>query len=314
VGFVLADLAGTGAEVREVEHRMLAVRDRLVARSWVVWSGMFLAVAAGREAQLAYSDLQPAMSDEDKRRRKAQRIVAVSSHFLGADDLSGLVVADVGCSVGIIAADLASAGARVVGLDIDVPGLGRASSRHSGSGRLAFVCGDSQRSPLADASVDMIVCNHVYEHVVSPEALVSEIHRILKPSGVAYLALGNVWGVVEPHYRLPFLSYLPRSLAHRYVQATGRATHYHEAFRTREQLRRLFSDFTVWDYSYSVMAEPERFSTGIPARLGPVASVAARVLRPILPTFIWAATTGPSSPAGPPLVRPPRCIVGDRDR
>jgi SAM-dependent methyltransferase len=248
------------------------------------------------------------MLDESSRLAKARKIIAVTGHFLGREDLAGLLVADVGCSGGIIADSLSATGARVVGLDIDVPGVRKAAARYAAPGGPAFVCADSQRAPLADGSVDVVVCNHIYEHVVSPEELVAEIGRILSPTGVAYLGLGNRWGVVEPHYRLPFLSYLPRDWAHAYVRASGRAPHYHEAFRSREQLRELFGGFRVWDYTFSVLAEPERFAMrALPAPR--VAAVAARALRPIVPTFIWVATRSGARPAGPGLASPPRLVV-----
>ena len=54
------------------------------------------------------------------------------------------------------------------------------------------------------------------------------MHRVLADNGVLYLGLGNRLGIIEPHYKLPFLSYLPPSLADRYVRASGRADHYYE--------------------------------------------------------------------------------------
>lgn len=266
-------------------------------------------VAGDRKAQLAYSETHPGMLNLERRRQKAEKIIAVTTHYLGRDDLSGLVVADVGCSNGIIADALSATGARVIGLDIDAPGIRRAADRFQVQGGPSFVCADSQQSPLADGSVDVVVCNHVYEHVVSPEALFSEIKRILSPEGIAYLGLVNKWGPIEPHYKLPFLSWIPRSWAHPYVRMSGRADHYHESFRTRRQLRRLVDGLDVWDYTYSVLAEPERFAMGRVGHLPPsLAAATARVARPVVPTFLWVASRTPREPAGPALVRPPRRV------
>ena len=162
--------------------------------------------------------------------------------------------------------------------------------------------------PFEDSSIDVLVFNHIYEHVVDPDAVVAELHRVLSPTGAAYLGLGNVYGVMEPHYRLPFLSYLPYGLADRYVRLTGRADHYHERFRSRRGLLRMLGGFTVWDYTYSMLAEPERFAgdRDVP---GPVAALPMPVLRalqPIIPTFLWVATKHGQPPAGPALKEPPR--------
>src|SRR6476660_8184676 len=65
----------------------------------------------GREPQLAYSELKSDMLDEDGRRKKAAKIVTVLKHFLGRDDLDGLIALDIGCSTGFIADELNRAGA-----------------------------------------------------------------------------------------------------------------------------------------------------------------------------------------------------------
>lgn len=257
-----------------------------------------------REAQLGYSQLMAAMLDETHRRKKAAKILAVLRHFLGRDDLAGLTAADVGCSAGFIADELAGAGAaHVLGVDIDVPGLGAAHARFGA--RVAFLCGDGSRLPLADGSVDVLVFNHIYEHVVDPDAVIAELHRVLAADGVLYLGLANRLGVIEPHYKLPFLSYLPPALADRYVRASGRAEHYHERFRTRPGLRRMLRDFQVWDYTLPVLRTPERFASDdiVPGRVAAVPEPALRALLPLVPTYIWVATKGTRRPAGPGPVR-----------
>jgi SAM-dependent methyltransferase len=262
-----------------------------------------------RAPQLAYSEFQGKMLEEDKRRRKAAKLISVLRHFLGRDDLSGLTVADVGCSAGFISDELAQAGAKhTIGIDIDVPGLCKAADRFGE--RVGFVCGDGERLPFADGTFDAIVFNHIYEHVVDPDAVVKELYRVLADDGALYLGLGNKYGIMEPHYRLPFLSYLPAGLADRYVRASGRADQYYERFRGRKGLQRMLSDFQVWDYTFSVIAEPDRFH-GQDDLPGPVAKLpeqAVRTLRPIIPTFLWVATKTPRPPAGPALVSPARRV------
>src|SRR5918912_71809 len=119
---------------------------------------------SGRTAQLAYSEQMAAMRDEAGRRRKAAKILAVLRHALGRDEqtgLAGLNVADIGCSQGFIADELAAAGAaHTYGIDIDVPGLAAAQSRFGR--RVRFVCAAGEALPLADASVDVAVFDHIY--------------------------------------------------------------------------------------------------------------------------------------------------------
>ena len=96
---------------------------------------------------------------------------------------------------------------------------------------MEFIAAPGDMIPLPPQSVDVIVFNHIYEHVPDPEAVMAEIRRVLKDDGVVYPGLGNRFGIMEPHYRLPFLSWLPKRYADRYVRVTGRADSYYERFR-----------------------------------------------------------------------------------
>lgn len=246
------------------------------------------------------------------------KLISVLQHFLGRGHLDGLRVLDVGCSVGYICDELAEAGAEVTGVDIDLPGLERA--RHRFGPRVRFLCGDGSALPLPDGSVNVVVFNHIYEHVVDADAVIAEVHRVLAPDGVAYLGLGNRLGIMEPHYRLPALSYLPARLADDYVRLTRRGEHYYERYRTRWGLRRMLADFDVWDYTLPVIAQPGRFHAESELPLG-LGRVPPEVLRPavssilpLLPTYIWVASPTPSRPRGGPLAVAPAHLGRPADR
>jgi ubiquinone/menaquinone biosynthesis C-methylase UbiE len=264
-----------------------------------------------RRQQLQYSELMEKMLDEEHRRAKARKLLGVLRHFLGRSHLDGLRVADVGCSAGFIADELADAGGLTVGIDIDEPGLAKASHRFGD--RVLFVLGDGERLPVADRSLDVIVFNHIYEHVVEPDAVFTELHRVLADNGALYLGLANRLGILEPHHRLPFLSYLPTPLADLYVRLSGRGDKYYERLRTRPTLRGLARGFTVWDYTLSVIREPQLFASEevIPGPLRSMPTAALKTLMPVIPTYIWVATKDGASPAGGPLrANPEQVHVG----
>lgn len=269
-----------------------------------------LAKPAGRQKQLAYSELQSKMLVEHERRAKGAKIVTVLTHFLGRADLAGHTVLDLGCSTGFISHELHRAGATVTGVDIDEPGLARARQRFGGE--IPFVCADGEQLPWPDGCVDAVVFNHIYEHVLDPDAVLAEIRRVLRPDGVVYLGLGNRLGIVEPHHKLPFLSWLPARAADRYVAATGRADRYHERFRTRPGLRRLCRGLRVWDYTFTVLAEPARFAADdmVPGRLAAAPAALWRALSPVIPTFVWVGTPGTAGPRGAPTRVAPRPVDG----
>ena len=262
-----------------------------------------------REEQLAYSELMDKMLDEQARRKKAAKIVAVVRHALGVGDLGGLRAVDVGCSAGFIADELALAGAMTSGVDIDEPGLARARERFGE--RVDFRLARGEDLPFDDGSVDLVVLNHIYEHVVDPEAVVADIHRVLRPGGLLYLGVGHRWQVIEPHHRLPFLSWLPQGVADRYLRLAGRGEHYYEHYYTPGGLRRLVGAFDVWDYTASVLADPRAFSAddNVPGWAGRVPARVLATAAPLAPTYVWAAFKGAARPAGPPLRVSPRHLT-----
>ena len=50
------------------------------------------------------------------------------------------------------------------------------------------VAGNALRIPFCDSSCDTVACHALLEHVEEPWAVAGEIHRVLKPGGVAYVS------------------------------------------------------------------------------------------------------------------------------
>ncbi|MDP2481498.1 MAG: class I SAM-dependent methyltransferase [Candidatus Palauibacterales bacterium] len=127
-------------------------------------------------------------------------------------------IVDLGTGTGIIKNELE------VMFDKSIAGFDLDRSFMEASPRMAVA--DVLHLPLSDRSVDFAVANHLYEHVSDQAALFREVARVLAPGGSAYVSAGNRLMVMEPHYRLPFLSWLPRGLAAAYVRASGRGGGY----------------------------------------------------------------------------------------
>ncbi|WP_254422971.1 class I SAM-dependent methyltransferase [Rhodanobacter sp. B05] len=83
--------------------------------------------------------------------------------------------------------------------------------------------------PFADGTFDVVLTNHVIEHVGDADAQhrhLLEIRRVMKPDGVGYLAVPNRWMLVEPHYKLAFLSWWPHAWRTPYLRVMRRGVVY----------------------------------------------------------------------------------------
>jgi len=227
------------------------------------------------------------MYDADGRRRKAETMLRVLEDGLGGT--RGMRLLDIGASTGIIAEFLSHHFAEVVGADLD-----RAAIEHARRSfrrpNLHFVLGDSMGLPFQGGGFDVVICAQVYEHVPDPRRMMLEIRRVLRRGGVCYFAGGNRLNVVEPHYSLPFLSLLPRPLAHRYMRLCRKGRNYHEQFYSYPGLKQLTGGFARQDYTRKIIDDPERFCVSYMVGNGTRRVLARWVARHAywaMPGYIW---------------------------
>jgi SAM-dependent methyltransferase len=64
-------------------------------------------------------------------------------------------------------------------LGLDIPWADAFGMRHN----VEIMAFDGRTIPLADASVDHVLCTEVLEHSEDPVALIAEMHRVLRPGG-----------------------------------------------------------------------------------------------------------------------------------
>lgn len=90
-------------------------------------------------------------------------------------------VLDLGCGAGRFVAELARHGARPIGVELSERALERAAQVAPGADLRALEPDGSL--PLAHASVDLVWCSEVIEHVPDVGQLLAEARRVLAPGG-----------------------------------------------------------------------------------------------------------------------------------
>jgi SAM-dependent methyltransferase len=109
----------------------------------------------------------------------------------------GKRVLDLGCRSGALTRHFLD-GNEVVGLDVDRAALQKAEQL----GIEPVVADVEEPLPFPDASFDAVVAGELLEHLRSPDALVAEIRRVLRPRGVV---VGSVPNAFRLQGRLRFL-------------------------------------------------------------------------------------------------------------
>lgn len=172
-----------------------------------------------------------AVLDPRERRAKAEKI----RHLLGLTSSAerSLRILEVGTGSGAIAnyfATCAEPKWEVEAVDV--------VDQRSVTQGYSFSLVNGVTLPFGDATFDVVISNHVIEHVgeaAQQNGHLREIARVLNDGGKVYLASPNRWQVVEPHFRLAFLSWLPRGLRSPYLALSGKGRFYDcEPLRMRQ--------------------------------------------------------------------------------
>ncbi|XVQ09916.1 class I SAM-dependent methyltransferase [Spirillospora sp. CA-255316] len=95
---------------------------------------------------------------------------------------AGLRVLDAGCGEGYLSRTLSAKGAEVVGVDA-AQGLIDAARAHPDGGAVSYHRAGVDAMPVADASFDLVVCNHLFSHLQDPADAIGEFARVLRSGG-----------------------------------------------------------------------------------------------------------------------------------
>lgn len=117
-------------------------------------------------------------------------------YWWAAAAADGADVLDAACGVGFGTALLAGAGARsATGVDLSEEAVAAARARCGAAA--GFVVADVMELPFADDAFDLAVCFETIEHIARPERVITELRRVLRPSGTLVISSPNP-GVSPP--------------------------------------------------------------------------------------------------------------------
>jgi len=153
------------------------------------------------------SDSSHAILEVDSRIRKSKKIKAILEQD---KKLEKCKVLDIGTGSGHIAHELSKSVKNMSSVDI-------VDERKEKKG-YEFLAVKDESLPFDDETFDVVITNHVVEHTPDQNKHLSEIYRVLKPGGTIYLATTNKYWLTDPHYKLPFISWLPRAASSKYLK------------------------------------------------------------------------------------------------
>ena len=198
---------------------------------------------------------------------------------MGFDKFAGKELLEVGCGMGTDLLQFARGGAICTGLDLTPRSIAISRRRfrvYNMPGQ--FVLSDSERLPFPAQSFDVVYSNGVLHHTPATDTAVKEIHRVLKPGGVAKVMLYyrhslNYWGEMMLHRGLLRGELLrgrtPEQIMGRWVEYNEQGAEPLVKVYSRGEARKLFADFSEVEFEIEQMTRGELYflSALIPDKL-----------------------------------------------
>ena len=105
------------------------------------------------------------------------------------------VLLDVGCGANLTY-DIAitDEGKSVVGVDFTMNFLRRAPRGHA---CISFAQADALRLPFRNGSFRAVICSETIEHIPDDSAALAEIARVLRPKGLLFVTVPNLWNAAR---------------------------------------------------------------------------------------------------------------------
>jgi len=187
--------------------------------------------------------------EEDIRKRKAKKLISILSVFTNLEQCKLL---DIGTGSGHIAHELSFLCKSVISVNLNDERVVKEGYH--------FIQIKDEYLPFEDETFDVVVSNHVIEHVLNQRLHVREVSRVLKKGGFLYLATPNKYAFVEPHFMMPFLSWLPRHLASAYLKLLRNKVWDIHPLSFSEIKKLVLSGFTVTDMSVEIIKNPRKYN------------------------------------------------------
>jgi len=188
-------------------------------------------------------------NNADLRKIKAIKINSLITEHLSKGTES-LRLLDIGTGYGGIATELSKTFASVFSIDI-------ADERKIMKG-YDFKLYDGMNIPFPSNFFDVVIANHVIEHVQDQAMTLSEVSRVLNDNGICYIAVPNKWSLIEPHFKFPFLSWFPQKFSDFIVQTFKKTNKFDVKSHGLKGYLSLMSDrFYVKNITYKFFKLPD---------------------------------------------------------
>lgn len=190
---------------------------------------------------------------DEVERHRYQEYAPWMPTVMGFNEFAGARLLEIGCGMGTDLLQFARGGAHCTGVDLTPRSLEISQLHFALYGMYAdFLLADAEALPFADESFDVVYSNGVLHHTPDTERAVREVHRILRPGGVAKVMLYHrhslyYWSEIILHRGLLrgqlLRGHTPEQIMSRYVEYSEHEARPLVKVYSRREARELFKPF-----------------------------------------------------------------------
>lgn len=213
----------------------------------------------------------------EKRKEKAKKIEAVLKDFLNSE-IDNKKILDIGTGNGEIAEYFVKKN-KVYSVDIT-------DQRKNKNSKVVFKRINSEKVPFRKRFFDIVISNHVIEHLANQELHLRQIKKVLKNGGICYLATPNKLFPWETHYKVFLIHYLPKKIFNGLLNLLEK---YEEDIYLLNyfKLKKLISKFfKIKEYTPEIIKYPDKFYSKF-RLLDRLPAFIIKILKCISPTNIF---------------------------
>ncbi len=204
---------------------------------------------------------------DEVERHRYQEYAPWMPRVMGFDQYAGSKLLEIGCGMGTDLIQFARGGAVCTGVDLTPRSIEISRHRFAVYGLPGdFLLTDAERLPFAGESFDVVYSHGVLHHTPDTAGAIREIHRVLKPGGIAKVMLYyrdslNYWGAMIVHRGLVRGELIrgksPEQIMSRWVEYGKQSREPLVKVYSRSDARKLFNHFASLDFEIEQMTRGE---------------------------------------------------------
>lgn len=138
-------------------------------------------------------------------------------------DLKNRFILDIGSGKGGLLISAAKEGFDIKGIEICKEYIDESLEKAEKEGVVIDVRQSfGEDIPFNDNYFDFLNLSEVIEHVNDPDKLLEEMYRILKKDGKVYISVPSRFSVLDTHYKIYFINWMPRFVAQKILIFLGK--------------------------------------------------------------------------------------------